>query len=154
MTNGLIVGICISETMFEGMTSVDAVAATADRGLDGDRYSRGEGRFNRNQTGFRQVTLMNARFFEGTTFKFSDSRRNVFVKDVELMWLIGREFEIGTATFEGVSYCDPCNLPSKKTGNSDSFKKTFEDCGGLIARVVRGGYLQVGDAVVPPPKGY
>ncbi|MEO0496225.1 MAG: MOSC domain-containing protein [Pseudomonadota bacterium] len=136
------------------MTDVDSVVAVTGKGLEGDRYSRAQGRFNRDQEGYRQVTLMNARFFANTSFKFSDSRRNIFVKDVELMWLIGREFQIGDAIFEGVSYCDPCNLPSKRAGISDSFMKTFEDCGGLIARVLKGGLLKVGDPVVPPPKGY
>lgn len=154
MGSGTIVGLCISETMFSDMTDVDSVMSIADEGLEGDRYSRGEGRFNRDRQGYRQVTLMNARFFTHTAFKFSDSRRNVFVEGVELMWLIGREFQIGAASFEGVSYCDPCNLPSKRAGKADSFKKTFEDCGGLIAKINKGGLLRVGDDVVPPPKGY
>ncbi len=97
---------------------------------------------------------MNARFFKDTAFSFADSRRNIFVKDVELMWLIGREFSVGNAVFEGVSYCDPCNLPSKRAGIDASFQKTFEDCGGLIAKIIKTGRLSVGDAVVPPPKGY
>ena len=154
MAKGTIVGLCISETMFVSMAEVDSVMALEGKGLEGDRYSRAEGRFNRDRAGHRQVTLMNARFFEDTAFTFSDSRRNVFVEGVELMWLIGREFQIGDATFEGVSYCDPCNLPSKRAGTEDSFMKAFEDCGGLIERIVHGGLLTVGDAVIPPPKGY
>ena len=154
MSQGSIVGICIGETMFSKMSEVQSVVALAGQGLEGDRYCSGQGRFNRDRLGHRQVTLMNARFFQNSAFGFADSRRNIFVQNVELMWLIGRQFRVGDAILEGVSYCDPCNLPSKRAGIDDSFQKTFEDCGGLIAKIIETGRLSVGDSVVPPPKGY
>ena len=40
---------------------------------------------------------MNAIFFDGSGFEFKDSRRNIFVQGVELMWLIGRDFKVGDA---------------------------------------------------------
>lgn len=97
---------------------------------------------------------MNSIFFEGSDFEFKDSRRNLFIEGVELMWLIGREFQIGTARFRGVKYCDPCTRPSKLSGKKKSFKETFFDRGGLIAEVIEGGIIKTGDPVIPPPKGY
>lgn len=73
---------------------------------------------------------------------------------VELMWLVGREFRIGDARFRGVKYCDPCKRPGKLSGNVNSFQEKFFDCGGLVAEVLEGGVIRVGDSIVPPPKGY
>lgn len=97
---------------------------------------------------------MNTRFLKGTSFTPEMTRRNVFVEEVELMWLIGRRFQIGQATFVGVKYCDPCMRPSKLSVTKESFKNIFEDCGGLIAVVIEGGLIKIGDLVIPPPKGY
>ena len=89
-------------------------------------------------------------FFEKSGFKFRDSRRNLFVKDVELMHCIGKEFQIGTARFFGVKYCVPCNRPSKLVGAESNFKDAFLDRGGLIAQVVHGGVIEVGCEIITP----
>jgi MOSC domain-containing protein YiiM len=72
------------------------------------------------------------------------------------MWLVGKEFRIGKAIFRGVKYCDPCdrinNLMRRRTRHS--FKKSFEDAGGLIAEIITGGMIETGDEIIPPPKGY
>jgi len=120
----------------------------------GDRYASAAGSYNRNRPGSRQVTLINAIFFEGTEFVYTDSRRNIVTEGVELMWLINREFTIGQARFRGIKYCDPCERPSRLAGKLTSFKEAFSDRGGLIAEVVEGGTIKAGDLVIPPPKGY
>lgn len=135
------------------MQSVQHIEAIAGAGLRGDRYCTGNGSFNKGGVGRRQVTLINVIFFAGTGFEFVDSRRNIVVEGVELMWLIGREFQIGTARFRGVKYCDPCQRPSKLSGK-EGFKEAFFDRGGLVAEVIQSGAFDVGAAVIPPPKGY
>jgi hypothetical protein len=151
---GVVRAICISGVAGETMQEVAVATAVAGQGLLGDRYATGDGSFNKGNQGSRQVTLMNAIFFDGSNFDFKDSRRNLFIEGVELMWLIGREFQIGTARFRGVKYCDPCQRPSKLSGNATSFKTAFFDRGGLIAEVIEGGLIKLGDEVVPPPKAY
>ena len=152
--NGIVKAICISSVAGGLMQEVFEVEAIAGQGLKGDRYTTGEGSFNKDRQGHRQVTLMNAIFFKGSGFEFADSRRNIFVEGVELMWLIGREFRIGTTLFRGLKYCDPCNRPSKISGKSTSFKEAFFDRGGIVAEILEGGVIKVGDTVIPPPKGY
>ena len=152
--NGTVVAICICPVAGGPMQLVQEVEAITGQGLGGDRYSAGEGSFNKGKQGNRQVTLINGIFFAGSCFEFTDSRRNIITMDVELMWLIGREFQIGTARFRGVKYCDPCTRPSKLSGKQRSFKEEFFDRGGLIAEVIEGGVIKTGDSVVPPPKGY
>lgn len=152
--NGSVAAVCICPVAGGEMQYVDEVEAIAGQGLRGDRYATGEGSFNRGNQGNRQVTLINSVFFAGSGFAFADSRRNIVTTGVELMWLIDREFDIGTARLRGVKYCDPCNRPSKLSGKERSFKEVFFDRGGLIAVVVTGGIIRVGDPVIPPPKGY
>ena len=151
---GSVVAICISQTAGGKMQQVNEVRAIAGSGLLGDRYCYGKGSFNKKNPGTRQVTLMNSIFFANTNFQYFESRRNIFTKDVELMWLIGREFKIGTSTFKGVKYCDPCNRPSKLSSHWESFQEIFFDRGGLVAEVLENGVIRVGDTVIPPPKGY
>jgi len=130
------------------------VEAIAGVGLKGDRYANAQGSYNKGKPGKRQVTLINHCFFKDTSFKFDECRRNIITKDVELMWLIGREFKIGEAVFLGVKYCDPCQRPSKLAGKVVNFQRSFYDRGGLVADVVTGGLIKSGSAIIPPKKDY
>jgi hypothetical protein len=157
MANGTVAAICICPSAGADMQAVEEVEAITGQGLNGDRYSTGEGSFNKGAQGKRQVTLINGIFFEGSGFEYIDSRRNIVTIGVELMWLIGREFQIGMAKFRGVKYCEPCTRPNKlgrKKLVAEPFNIVFHDRGGLIAEVVEGGVIKVGDTVIPPPKGY
>lgn len=152
--NGTVLAIFIAPAQGEPMQSIREVQAIAGQGLEGDRYAAGLGSFNEGKIGRRQVTLINSAFFPGTGFEFADSRRNIVTKDVELMYLIGREFQVGEARLRGVKYCDPCQRPSKLAGKSQSFKEAFQDHGGLVAEIVEGGRIREGDTVIPPFKAY
>jgi len=154
--NGKVVGIYIAKAAGAPMTRVAEVEAIAGAGLKGDRYCTGEGSFNKGARGKRQVTLINEIFVDDDyhNFAHADTRRNIVVAGVELMWLIGKEFQIGTAKMRGVKYCDPCERPSLLADIQESFKEAFSDRGGLIAEVIEGGIIQAGDEVIPPPKGY
>lgn len=152
--NGKVVDIYISPVAGAPMKEVLEVQAIVGAGLEGDRYCSGEGSFNKGNQGRRQVTLINEVFFPGSSFFFQESRRNIVTMGVELMWLIGKEFQIGEAVFRGVKYCDPCERPSVLRGKASSFKRAFFDRGGLIAEVIKSGLIKVGDTIVPPPKNY
>ncbi|MDA8611379.1 MOSC domain-containing protein [Candidatus Pacebacteria bacterium] len=149
-----VVAICIAPEAGAPMQEVQEVEAIAGAGLKGDRYCTAKGSFSAEKPGKRQVTLMNYLFFEGSGFDYVDSRRNLFTADVELMWLIGREFRVDGALLRGVKYCDPCDRPSKLIHDEASFKEVFLDRGGLIADIVSGGIIKVNSQIVIPPKGY
>lgn len=154
MANGTVVAICICPTADGTMQQVEAVEAIAGVGLRGDRYAVAQGSFNKEVLGKRQVTLINSIFFEESGFEYVDSRRNIVTVGVELMWLIGREFKVGGALLRGIKYCDPCNRPSTLSGKTTSFRDAFSDRGGLVAEILSGGLIRVGDTIIPPPKGY
>jgi MOSC domain-containing protein YiiM len=158
MTNGTVLGIYVAPKGGMRMQEVMHVLAEAAKGLAGDRYANRLGSFSniaKTVLGInRQVTLMNGCFFGGSGFTYEQSRRNIITDGVELMWLIGREFQIGEAMFRGVKYCDPCQRPSKLIGHQKSFKEVFHDRGGLVAEVVRSGLICKMDSIIPPSKNY
>ncbi len=159
MKNGIVVAILIRSKAGEEMQSLPEVRAIAGAGLEGDAYCDGNGSFNKKSgVGNRQVTLINERFFLGSGFSFVESRRNIVVRRFELIRCIGQEFRIGNALFRGrpgsKGYCEPCDRPSNLSKNERSFEEAFEDCGGLIVEVIKGGLIRVGDQIIPPPKNY
>src|SRR3989338_10088130 len=101
---GHVTHICIGPVAGGQMQEVQEVQALENSGLEGDRYCRGEGSFNKDRQGKRQVTLINGLFLEGSGFDPVDTRRSIVTLGVELMDLIGKEFQIGDAVFYGVKY--------------------------------------------------
>ena len=154
MASGTIKAICIGAVAGGLMQSVQSVEAIAGKGLNGDRYSRGEGSFNKGGLGRRQVTLINGSFFPGSGFEYVEARRNIVTLGIELMDIIGKEFRVGEALMRGAKYCDPCLRPSALCGKTTAFKDVFHDRGGLVADVVESGMIRVGDLVIPPKKYY
>lgn len=154
MPNGKILGIYVAPKAGDPMQSLDKVTAEAGNGLLGDRYLNGNGSWNKGRQGKRQVTLINSIFFPGSGFEYQDSRRNLITEGIELMWLIGQDFQVGEAMLRGVKYCDPCQRPNKLAGKLHSFQEAFYDRGGLIAEVLHSGLIRVNDAIIPPKKGY
>ena len=147
MVNGNIVAIFISPVAGGKMEEMEIAEAIAGAGLGGDRYSKGEGSFNRKQPGRRQVTLINSIFFQSSGFEYVESRRNIVTQGIELMWLIGREFQIGKARFRGQHYCDPCLRPTRLSGKTEKFLEAFSDRGGLVAEIIESGTIKKGDPI-------
>ena len=73
-------------------------------------------------------------------------RRNLVVSGLPLVALKGRRFRIGDVLLEGTGPCDPCSLMEKAIGAGGY--NAMRGHGGLCARIVEGGTLRVGDAVV------
>ena len=129
------------------MQQVAEVEAITGAGLKGDRYSTGEGSWNKEKPGRRQVTIIEEVAFIRTGFNFAESRRNIVTSAIKLVKLTGREFTIGTARFRGLKYCEPCDRPSVLCGKKD-FKSLFEKRGGLVAEVIQDGLIRAGDPIV------
>jgi MOSC domain-containing protein YiiM len=64
---------------------------------------------------------------------------------VRLNALVGRRFPVGGAVFEGLELCEPCRLFAKRTHSE--VLEFFRGKGGLRARIVSGGIINVGDAI-------
>jgi MOSC domain-containing protein YiiM len=126
--------------------SCTAVEALAGRGLAGDHYA--------GRSGTRGVTLMQAEHLAvlGALLRRDPIdpallRRNLVVSGVNLLALKGRRFRIGTAVLEGTGPCPPCSRMEETLGPGGY--NAMRGHAGVNARVVAGGVIRLGDALVP-----
>lgn len=153
MANGRVEGIYIAPDKGAPMQRFETATLLWNRGIEGDRYCAGRGSF----PGKRHVTIINHRFIAGTPWEHIH-RRNLVISGIELMYAFGREhhalIRIGeNVRLKLIKYCDPCERPGKLSGVL-GMKKALQDCGGVIAQVIIGGVIRVGDEVIVKPKGY
>lgn len=128
------------------MQSVDSVMAEAGRGLQGDRYGGGSGK--------RSLTLIQAEHLPVIAalsglaqLQPATLRRNLVVSGLPLMALKGRRFRIGDVLLEGTAPCDPCSRMEAALGPGGY--NAMRGHGGLCARILEGGLIQLGAALVP-----
>ncbi|WP_045767663.1 MOSC domain-containing protein [Xanthomonas albilineans] len=127
------------------MRAVNEVVAQAAAGLSGDRYA--------GRNGKRGVTLIQAEHLPviaalagQTEVAPATLRRNLVVSGIALIALKGCRFRIGEVELEGIAPCDPCSRMEQALGAGGY--NAMRGHGGLCARIVHGGTLRVGDAVV------
>lgn len=148
----MLVQIFISSEAGAPMQPVDAVAAVAGQGLVGDRYFAGVGSFSRWPGPHREVSLIAEEALAemaaetGIVLPPAESRRNLLVRGVPLNDLVGQAFAVGGVRMAGLRRCQPCKYLARKTGHSDLVRALLHR-GGLRARILTDGRLQVGDAV-------
>jgi len=129
------------------MLSLSSVEALTDDGLFGDRYME-----TKNRRGLDyQVTFIEIENIEaftqvsGLALTPEMPRRNIVTCGVRLNDLRGKRFKVGRAVFEGLELCEPCSLFAKRT--YQEVLKFFVQKGGLRARILTGGKIQVGDLI-------
>lgn len=125
--------------------AVEAAELTPEAGLIGDRY---EGR-----SGTRHVTLIAAEHLrdigawlgrEPATAE--ELRRNIVTAGVNLGALKDRRFRLGSAVLEHTGECHPCSRMEETLGAGGY--NAVRGHGGITARVLEGGTVRLGDAVV------
>lgn len=116
------------------------------RGLEGDHYA--------GRSGSRGVTLVQAEhlavlgaLLHRDPIDPALLRRNLVVAGVNLLALKGQRFRIGTAVLEGTGPCPPCSRMEETLGPGGY--NAMRGHAGLNARVVTGGTIRLGDAVIP-----
>lgn len=151
---GSVVEIHIAPETGGSPESRDAVDAVAGRGLEGDRYFRGEGLYNeRDDLDPSDVTLIEAEALDaaaedyGVEFESGSHRRNITTRGVALNHLVGERFRVGEVVCEGVRLCEPCDYLQRVT--REGVLDALVHRGGLRTTVVEGGTLRAGDAVSP-----
>jgi MOSC domain-containing protein YiiM len=152
---GSLVAIQIAREAEGQLDSVPEVRAVPGKGLEGDRYFRGEGSFSKNPGGGRQVTLVAAEMLEllrsehGISLPASETRRNLVTKGVSLNDLVGQVFQVGSVRMKGVRLAEPCNHLERLT--KTGVLKGLVHRAGLRADILDEGVLRVGDPIVPAP---
>ena len=136
------------------MRPLEAIRAVPGRGLEGDRYFKGEGAFSRWPGSRREVTLIAAEALAAAEEAFDvavsagEHRRNLVVAGVPLADLVKAEFVVGDVRMRGVRVCAPCKYLVRVTGQSAIFD-ALVGRGGLRAEVLTEGVIRVGDGVRP-----
>ena len=127
------------------MRGVVEAEASAGCGLAGDRYASGSGK--------RGITLIQAEHLPviAALAGYAEIapallRRNLVVSGIPLIALKGRRFRIGDVLLEGTDPCDPCSR--MEAALDAGGYNAMRGMGGLCARILEGGSLRVGDAVV------
>jgi MOSC domain-containing protein YiiM len=123
------------------------VEVIAERGLLGDRASRGRA------SGKRQVTLVQAEHLPVLASLLARPevspallRRNLAIAGINLLSLVKLRFAIGAdVVLVGTGPCAPCAKMDRALG-AGAFQ-AIRGHGGITARVERGGIIRVGDTV-------
>ena len=155
MARGSLIAIQIGRLAEGRLESVPEVRAIPGKGLEGDRYCRGDGSFSKNPGGGRQVTLVASEMLDllqrehGITLPAAETRRNLVTKGVALNDLVGQVFQVGSVRMKGVRLAEPCDHLERLT--QKGVVKGLVHRAGLRADILDEGVLRVGDAIVPEP---
>jgi len=125
---------------------VESAALSPEDGLAGDRYGGRAG-------GARQVTLIAredlaavAGFLGRDAVSPALLRRNLVTEGVNLLALKDRRVAVGEAVLEITGECHPCSRMEEALGPGGY--NALRGRGGLTARVLRGGLIRPGDAIL------
>ena len=123
------------------LLEVERLECVAGRGIRGDRFFD----FKPDYKG--QITFFSVETFAALQQELrlpqaqpGATRRNAFVRGLDLNSLIGLEFELQGLRFAGVEQCKPCHWMNSVLG--PGAEDWLEGRGGLRARILSDGILQ------------
>jgi len=137
----------------EPLIATEQAEVVSGKGLSGDRYSLNTGFWHRVES--CQLTLITehelARVRRVGTVNVDNGqhRRNLVVTGVTARQLAGRSFQIGDALFAYHKPRPPCGYIDTVAGKG--MAKALGRHSGVCLKVIRGGTIQVGDALVWRP---
>ena len=127
------------------MVTANSAVMIMGRGIKGDHYDT-------RQNGARQVTLIAiediaaiASFLGKEGIGPELLRRNFVTQGINLVALKSRRFRIGPTLLEWSGECAPCSRMETNLGPGGY--NAVRGHGGITARVIEGGEVQLGDAV-------
>ena len=137
--SGSVVSIQICVGHREPMKSVESADLVAGYGIEGDRHATSKGPRTR-----RQVLLMDVETLGSFGLEGGQTRENVTTKGIDLHALpAGARVALGDeAVVEITGFCDPCGRMDELR---DGLREAMVDRRGMLATVVAGGGVRVGD---------
>ncbi len=143
--SGRVAELLISASAGQPMQSRREVELIAGVGVVGDRYASKRGHWSDPRWPDQELTLIMAEVAERLEIPARSLRRNVVTRGVQLDDLIGATFAAGETLLYGVRRCDPCRYIERFS--REGALRELASCGGLRARILRGGRLRVGDGI-------
>ena len=126
------------------LDSVKNVKVDLEEGLLGDHYAKTAGK--------RQLSLIQAEHLEAVSKILNKegidprlTRRNIVVSGLNLLALNDNQFQIGEVILEMTGFCYPCSRMEENLGPGGY--NAMRGHGGITAKVIQGGTIQVGDPV-------
>ena len=134
---GTVASIQICREHRAPMEKLTTVRVLQNMGLEGDRHAI--------RDGSRQVLLIEQETLDRLAVPIGAVKENITTRGIDLMKLIsGTHLQIGEALFELTKPCDPCSrMDDIRLGLQDE----LEGQRGMLARVLRGGEIRVGDEI-------
>jgi MOSC domain-containing protein YiiM len=128
------------------MVVVEGVSLDPSEGVLGDRYAGRSG--ERHVTLIQRENLMAIAAHLALDAVFPEQlRRNIVISGLNLLALKDRPFRLGTALLEMTGDCHPCSRMEEIFGPGGY--NAVRGHGGITARVLKAGEVQVGDALRP-----
>ena len=141
---GEIIRIFVAAKEGSDMVSMERVEVVAEKGIVGDRYFGAIPDESITLIEAEQVEHFNAE--NNADFAYSDLRRTVVTRGVDLNALVGKTFTVGGLRVHGCELCEPCNYIASRTDKT--VLRGFLHRGGLRGRIMDSGTLSVGDQII------
>ncbi len=152
MFEGTVDSIHIAPVASEPTVSVEQAHAVPGKGLEGDRYFKGDGSFSEKSGPDREITLIEIEAIQALerdhnlNISPGDARRNIVTRGVPLNHFVGREFQVGEVTLRGIRLCEPCAHLAGLT--QEKVLPGLVHRGGLRAQILSEGVIRTGDDIV------
>jgi MOSC domain-containing protein YiiM len=93
----------------------------------------------------REVLFVSREHLEALDLEPGAIRENLTIEGTDVHeWPVGQQVRVGDAVFEITMVCDPCH---KMDALRDGLRAQLDGKRGMLARVVEGGEVAVGDRV-------
>ena len=128
------------------IVEVKSIDVLANKGIVGDRY------FNEYNDPYCQLSLIESENIDyyntkyGLNIPYTDFRRNVITKGINLNNLIGKKLQIGNVKVEWLDLCRPCKHLTKML-NQENILKEFLRRGGLRCQLLSSSSISIGDEI-------
>ena len=125
---------------------VKSIDVLANKGIVGDRH------FNEYNDPYCQLSLIESENIDyyntkyGLNIPYTDFRRNVITKGINLNNLIGKKLQIGNVKVEGIDLCRPCKHLTEML-NQENILKEFLRKGGLRCQILTSSSISIGDEI-------
>ena len=136
----------ITDNNNKRIIEVKSIDVLANKGIVGDRH------FNEYNDPYCQLSLIESENIDyyntkyGLNIPYTDFRRNVITKGINLNNLIGKKLQIGNVKVEGVDLCRPCKHLTEML-NQENILKEFLRRGGLRCQILSSSSISIGDEI-------
>ena len=137
------------------LITADQLVCLAGIGIEGARYTLGQGTYSGRPEEGRQITFFETETLEALQRDFNinllpeQTRRNVITQGVPLNHLVGCKFKVGNeVVVEAERLSVPCQYLEDLL-NIKSLFKALINRSGLNCKIIEGGVIRPDDSIIP-----